>query len=156
MDYEKLKEELKNDPSSFGYSTMLQNGSHNLIEEVLNTKQFEEFGFVGIDVALIWMAKYKILPKLRMAQQSGVDSVSAIAEIAILLVQNPNISRIDFGIPEVQAMFQALVDAGVIAEVERDELLSKSVTLKSRCEILHIPYVSAHDISMVAQEVLNG
>lgn len=156
MDYQKLVEELKLDPEGLGYEAMLLSGSHNLIEEVINAKRFLMPGLVGIDTALIWMATHGILPKLRVASTSSNQDVAAIAEIAILLVQNPNISKIDFGIPEVQTMFGVLVSAGVISSLERDEIFNKSLVYRSRCDVLQLPYVSAQDIANIAQDVLNG
>lgn len=156
MDYNKLKQELLQDPEGIGYLALLESGAHNVIEEVLNQKQYTRYGTVGIDKTLIWLAKYGVLPRLRAASNGVNTEVASIAEIAILMVQNPNIASIDLGNTEVQTMFDVLVSAGVIQINEKDDLFAQSEVLKSRSEVLGLGFVSSGDIANVAAEVLGG
>ena len=64
-----------------------------------------------------------------------------------MLINNPNIDAIDFGLPDVQAMLGALAQAGVIPANAYQELTGIATVQRSRAQVLGWGYVSADDVS---------
>lgn len=147
MDLTTLRTELQTDPLTLGYAPLVEAGAHNAIADMLNQKQYPTLGKVEITPMLIWIAKYQMMARLRTAAAGSEPTIASIAEVALLLVQNPNISAIDFGLPDVQTMLAALVQAGVVPEPAYQELLQTATTQVSRAQRLGLSHVSAEDIS---------
>ena len=147
MDYTALHAEITDDPADLGYAPFVAAGSHNQIAELLNEPRDPGPGAIGVADALIWIAKYGMMARLRAAAQGDNAQVASIAEVALLLVQNPNIPAIDLALPDVQTMFAVLVQAGVVTADERDELFAESEVVRSRAETLGLGRVNAEDVA---------
>jgi hypothetical protein len=147
VDYSKLRAEIAEDPAGLGYAAWAAGGSDNAIAEVLNAPRYDALGKVGITPMLIWIAKYGIMARLRAAAEGDNAQIASIAEVAALLVQNPNIDAIDFGLPDVQAMLGALAQAGVIPAEAYQEVLTIARVRVSRADLLGLGTVSADDVS---------
>jgi len=152
MDYTALRTEILTDPVGLGYAPFVEAGSHNMVAALLSGPRYPATGKVDVATALIWIAKHGLMARLRAAAQGDNPQVASIAEVALLLVQNPNIPAIDLALPDVQEMFGVLVAAGVITADERDELFAASIVMQTRAEMLFGRNVSADDVS----EALNG
>jgi hypothetical protein len=147
-----LHDELTNDPAGIGYAPALAAGSHNVVAALLNAPQFDALGSVGITPMLIWIAKYGVMARLRAAAAGDNPQIASIAEVAALLVQNPNISAIDFSLPDVQAMLAALAQAGVISAEAYQEVVALATVHVSRAQQLGLGTVSADDVSRAMAE----
>ena len=147
MDYDALRDELTQDPAGLGYAPLLDAGSANQVAAALNEPRYPTDGPITIERLLRWAAKYAVLPRLQAAAQSDNMQVAGIAQVGLLLTQNPNIPVIDLGLADVQQMFGALVQAGVISADERDELFAAGVHLVSRADVLKLGAVTADDVS---------
>ena len=86
-----------------------------------------------------------------VAAQGNSMELAGIAQVGLLLTQNPNIPTIDLGLEDVQQMFAALVQAEVISAAQRDELFASGVHLRSRADVLGLGYVSADDVSRATE-----
>ncbi len=147
LDLDALRTEIQTDPDKLGYAPAVATGSANQVAALLNEKRYPAFGPVPITPVLIWLAKYSIMPRLRAAMQSDKPAIAGIAEVAMMLVSNPNIPALDVALPEVQQMLTALVLAGVIPLEASTELLSLAATKQSRAEVLGFGTVTADDVS---------
>lgn len=142
-----LKQELQQDPLRLGYAPLLAVGAANQVADLLNAPRYPTDGPVTIEQVLRWAAKYAVLPRLQVAAQSDNMALAGIAQVGLLLTQNPNIPTIDLGLEDVQQMFAALVQAEVISAAQRDELFAAGVTLRSRADVLGLGTVSADDVT---------
>ena len=142
-----LHDELTNDPEGLGYAPLLAAGSANAIADLLNAPHYDALGKVGITPMLVWIAKHGVMARLRAAAAGDNAQIASIAEVAMLLVQNPNISAIDFGLSDVQAMLAALAQAGVIPQDAYTEVLTLATVHVSRAQQLGLGTVSADDVS---------
>jgi len=147
LDYDALRTEIQTDPAQLGYGPAVATGSHNQVAALLNEQRYPAYGKVEITPVLIWLAKWGIMPRLRAAMQSDNPAIAGIAEVAMMLVSNPNIPALDVGLPEVQQMLTALVQAGVIPLEASDELLNLAATKQSRAEVLGFGTITADDVS---------
>lgn len=147
-----LFQELAADPADLGYAALIATGSHNVIAEAMNRPQFDALGKVEITPALIWIAKWGIMARLRQAAAGEDPQLASIAEVAILLVNNPNISAIDFGISDVQTMLGGLAQAGIIPAPAYAEILATATHKRGRGQILGLGTVTADDVSQALQE----
>jgi hypothetical protein len=152
MDIAALRNELTTDPAGLGYAPLLDAGSANQVAAALNEPRYPTDGPITIERLLRWAAKYAVLPRLQVAAQSDNIALAGIAQVGLLLTQNPNIPEIDLGLEDVQQMFAALVEAEVISAAQRDELFASGVHLVSRADVLGLGYVSADDISRAVVE----
>lgn len=149
-----LFQELAADPAGLGYAPLEAAGSHNAIADLLNRPQFDALGKVEITPALIWIAKWGIMARLRQAAAGQDPQLASIAEVAILLVNNPNISAIDFGISDVRTMLGALSAAGIIPAEAYAEILATATHKQSRGQQLGLGTITADDVSRaLAQEI---
>ena len=155
MDYTALRTEIQADPDALGYAPLMAAGSHNQVADALNEPRYPSPGKVDIATALIWIAKHGLMARLRAATGGDNAQVASIAEVALLLVQNPNIPAIDLALPDVQQMFAVLVAAGVITADGRDELFVASTVMQSRAASIGLGVVIADDISRALAEVAN-
>ena len=147
MDYTALRAELTTDPAKLGYGPLLAAGSANRVADLLNAPTQAGLGKVGITPMLIWIAKYGVMARLRAGAASSDPALASISEVALMLVNNPNIDAIDFGLPDVQAMLGALAQAGVIPADAYQELTDIATVQRSRAQVLGLGYVSADDVS---------
>lgn len=147
-----LYHELTTDPEELGYAPLIAAGSHNRVAELLNRPRYAALGKVSVTQTLIWIAKHGIMARLRAAAQGSDQAIASIAEVAMMLVSNPNIAEIDLGLSDVQTMLSSLVAAGVIPQAAEDELLAVAMVQRSRAEVLFSRSVSVDEVS----EVLNG
>lgn len=154
MDYTTLRTEIETDPESLGYAPLVAAGSHNQVAALLNEPRYPGPGPVDIATVLIWAAKHGTLAKLRAAAAGDNPQVASIAEVALLLVQNPNIPAIDLALPDVQEMFDVLTAAGVIAVEDRDELFLLGTVSLSRADVLGLGIVREDDVARALAEVL--
>jgi hypothetical protein len=147
MDYAALRAELTTDPAKLGYGPLLAAGSANRVADLLNAPTQAGLGKVGITPMLIWIAKHGVMARLRAGAASDNAGLASISEVALMLVSNPNIDAIDFGLPDVQAMLGALVQAGVIPADAYQELTGIATVQRSRAQVLGWGHVSADDVS---------
>lgn len=147
MDYAALRDELTADPAGMGYAPLLAAGSANQVADLLNESSQEGLGSVPITPLLEWIAAHGIMARLRAAAARPDADVASIAEVALMLVSNPNIPALDLSRPRVQAMLGALAQAGVIPAAAQAELLGMATTYVSRGWVLGLGYVSADDVS---------
>lgn len=147
MDYDALRAELINDPAKLGYGALLAAGSANRVADALNAPTQTGLGKVGITPMLIWIAKHGVMARLRVGATVGDPALASISEAALMLVNNPNIDAIDFGLPDVQAMLGALAQAGVIPADAYQELTSIATVQRSRADVLGLGMVSSDDVS---------
>lgn len=149
-----LSEEIYLDPMKLGYDNCIKSGSDNQILSLLNSKRFDRVGSVDIAHALIWMAKHRMLSALEYAAAQDTD-IRDIAKVTLLLAQNASISRIDFAIPEVHQMLEALVYYGIIPKEAHEELLSMATTKTSRAEQLFGRSVTLDEVSEARANGIN-
>lgn len=147
-----LHDELINDPNGIGYADPIAAGSHNVLADLLNTPRYGELGSVGITPMLEWIAAWGIMARLRAAVNGPDQSLASIAEVALMLVSNPNISSIDFSRPRVQQMLTVLATAGVFPQDAYDELEMLATTQVSRAKQLGLGTVTIDDISRALEE----
>lgn len=138
---------LKADALSLNDGDAVESGSDNQIAGLLNAPRYPAYGKVEITPVLVWLAKYGIMPRLRAATSSANQTIAGMAEVAILLVNNPNIPALDVGLPEVQQMLTALVMAGVVPMEASEELLTTAAIQRSRAEILGLGTVTADQVA---------
>ena len=147
MDYTALRAELITDPAKLGYGPLLAAGSANRVAVLLNERTQQGLGSVPITPLLEWIAAHGIMARLRAAAAASDPALASISEVALMLVSNPNIDAIDFGLPDVQAMLAALVQAGVIPADAYQELTGIATVQRSRADVLGLGAVSADDVS---------
>ena len=147
MDYTVLRAELTNDPAGLGYGPLLAAGSANRAAALLNEPTQAGLGKVAITPMLIWIAKHGVMARLRAGTAASDPALASISEVALLIINNPNIDAIDFGLPDVQAMLGALAQAGVIPADAYQELTSIATVQRSRADVLGLGAVSADDVS---------
>jgi hypothetical protein len=147
-----LHDELTNDPESLGYAAMLAAGSHNAAAAALNMARYPALGSVDITPLLEWMAAHGIMARLRAAVAGEDAQIASIAEVALMLVSNPNIPALDLSRERVQTMLGALTSAGVIPTEAHQELLSMAAVQVSRAAVLGLGTVTADDVSRVVVE----
>lgn len=147
MDYTALRNELSTDPAKLGYAPLLASGSANQVATLLNASTQQGLGSVPITPLLEWIAAHGIMARLRTAASGSDAQVASIAEVALMLVSNPNIPALDLSRARVQAMLSALTQAGVIPADAQAELLGMAMTYVSRAQVLGLGYVSADDVS---------
>jgi hypothetical protein len=147
MDTQALHSEIINDPAGLGYAADVATGSANHVADLLNAPRYDAYGKVLITPVLIWLAKYGIMPRLRAATQGDDKAIAGIAEVAMMLVSNPNIPALDVGLLDVQVMIDHLVTAGVIPVDAASELMDLATVKRSRAEVLGLGVVTADDVS---------
>ncbi len=147
LDLDALRTEIQTDPDQLGYAPAVATGSANQVAAIINAPRYAAYGPIPITPVLIWLAKWGIMPRLREATQGADKQIAGIAEVALLLVQNPNIPALDVSLPAVQQMLTALVLAGVIPIEASDELLALAPIQQSRAEQLGLGTVTADDVS---------
>jgi hypothetical protein len=147
-----LYDELTNDPEALGYAAMLAAGSHNAIAAALNMARYPALGSVDITPLLEWIAAHGIMARLRTAASGNDAALASIAEVALMLVSNPNIPALDLSRPRVQAMLGALYAGGVVTEAAYNELLSMAAVQVSRAAVLGLGTVTADDVSRTVVE----
>lgn len=146
-----LVDELDHDPTGLGYAPLLAAGSANQVAALLNEPRFDALGSVLITPLLEWIAAWGIMARLRAAAAGDNAEIASIAEVALMLVSNPNIPALDLSRPRVQTMLAALTQAGVIDQSAHDELLQLAAVRVSRAAQLGLGMVTADDVSR-AQE----
>ena len=151
LDLDALRTEIQTDPDKLGYAGALATGSDNQVADLLNMRRYPGYGPVAITPVLIWLAKWGIMPRLRAATQSDKPDIAGIAEVAMMLVSNPNIPALDVGLPEVQQMLSALVIADVIPLAASEELLTQGMVQRSRAEILGMNTVTADQVAQARE-----
>jgi hypothetical protein len=142
-----LHDELSKDPQALGYAPLLAAGSANGVADLLNAPRYDALGKVGITPLLEWIAAYGVMARLRAAATGENAQVASIAEVALMLVSNPNIPALDLSRPRVQQMLGALTQAGVIPQEAHAELLALATVRVSRAQQLGFGTVTADDIS---------
>ena len=147
-----LRDELTNDPESMGYDPMLAAGSHNAVAALLNEPRYETLGSIPITPLLEWIAAHGIMARLRAAAAGENAQIAGIAEVALMLVSNPNIPALDLSRPRVQTMLLTLTVAGVIPHEAHDELLALATVHVSRAQQLGLGTVTADDVSRATEE----
>jgi hypothetical protein len=147
-----LHDELTTDPEGLGYADMLAAGSHNAVAAALNMARYPALSSVAITPLLEWMAAHGIMARLRAAAAGEDAQIASIAEVALLLVANPNIPALDLSRERVQTMLGALTQAGVIPEPAYQELLQLAAVQVSRAQQLGLGTVSADDVSRAVME----
>lgn len=147
-----LIQELDYDPAGIGYAPLLAAGSANQVADLLNEPRYDAFGSVPITPLLEWIAAHGIMARLRAAAAGDNAEIASIAEVALMLVSNPNIPALDLSRPRVQAMLTALTQAGVIPQEAHDELLSLATVQQSRAHQLGLGTVTADDVSRAVEE----
>lgn len=147
-----LRNELIIDPHGLGYAPLLAAGSANQVASLLNEPRYEALGSVPITPLLEWIAVHGIMARLRAAVAGTDGQVANIAEVALMLVSNPNIPALDLSRPRVQEMLAALATAGVIPQDAHDELLELGTVPESRAQQLGLGMVSADDVSRAVEE----
>lgn len=153
MDYIVLRAELTTDPARLGYGPLLAAGSANRVADLLNASTQQGLGSVPITPLLEWIAAHGIMARLRAAAAGPDAAVASIAEVALMLVSNPNIPALDLSRVRVQQMLGALTQAGVIPTEAQTELLGMATTYVSRAYVLGLGMVSADDVSRATVEV---
>jgi len=151
VDYDALRNELTTDPAGLGYAPLLAAGSANQVADLLNASTQQGLGSVLITPLLEWIAAHGIMARLRAAAAGEDADVASIAEVALMLVSNPNIPALDLSRPRVQAMLGALTLASVIPADAQAELLGMATTYVSRAQVLGWAYVSADDVSRAVE-----
>lgn len=147
-----LRDELANDPEGLGYASLLAAGSDNRVADLLNEQRYETLGSVAMTPLLEWIAQYGVMARLRAAAAGENAQVASIAEVALMLVSNPNIPALDMSRPRVQQMLLVLTTAGVIPQEAHDELLQLATVQQSRAQQLGMERVSADDIGRAREE----
>jgi hypothetical protein len=147
MDYVALRAELTTDPAKLGYGPLLAAGSANRVAALINESTQQGLGSVPITPLLEWIAAHGIMARLRAAVAGDDVAVASIAEVALMLVSNPNIPALDLSRVRVQQMLGALTAAGVIPADAQAELMGMATTYVSRAQVLGLGAVSADDVS---------
>jgi hypothetical protein len=147
MDYTALRAELTNDPAQLGYGPLLAAGSANRVADLLNERTQQALGSVAITPLLEWIAAHGIMARLREAAAGEDADVASIAEVALMLVSNPNIPALDLSRVRVRGMLTELAQADVIPADTAQELIALATTYVSRAQVLGLGYVSADDVS---------
>ena len=147
-----LRNELTLDPAGLGYAPLLADGSATQVAALLNEPRYEALGRVAITPLLEWIAVHGIMARLRAAAAGTDAQVASIAEVALMLVSNPNIPALDLSRPRVQEMLAALATAGVIPQDAHDELLALGTVRESRAQQLGLGTVTADDVSRAVEE----
>lgn len=147
-----LRNELTLDPAGLGYAPLLAAGSANQVAALLNEPRYETLGSVPITPLLEWIAVHGIMARLRAAVAGTDAQVASIAEVALMLVSNPNIPALDLSRSRVQEMLQVLAIAGVITQAAHDELVELATVQESRAQQLGLGTVTADGVSAAMEE----
>lgn len=142
-----LRDELTNDPVGLGYTLLLAAGSVNQVATLLNEPRYDALGSILITPLLEWIAAHGIMARLRTAAAGDSAEIASIAEVALMLVSNPNIPALDLSRPRVQQMLATLTQAGVIPQAAHDELLQLATIRVSRAQQLGLGTVTSDDVS---------
>jgi len=126
--YEKLRAELANDPLDRGYSSM----SDEEAAADLQTEYRSDLHPVPMTSVVRWCARHDSLASLDTAASSASPGVRSVARAAQIMIASPHIESFNVHDPELSAMLDALVTAGVFTLDERDDLVALGTTPTSR------------------------
>ncbi|GIW60990.1 MAG: hypothetical protein KatS3mg087_2056 [Patescibacteria group bacterium] len=134
--YEVLKSYLNSHPE-------LGELSHEEVARRLNEDKADTGpGPLSIAHVLRWAAEYAVIPDLETAAAAHpLKKVRAIAKAALLMLQSPQVPELHLEDAAIQAMLDALVQAGVISTEARDALLARAAKVMPVRETLGLPEV---------------
>jgi hypothetical protein len=131
MPYPDLQDELTNDPLGRGYDSMTPaevasdlQSEHRTLIEPLNSR-----------VLLRKTAELGIITPLEEEAETGNAGVQDIAKAAVRMIKRPDVD-LDLADPEEEALVDQLVENSVIAQSDKDALVSEAERSASRAEEL--------------------
>ena len=136
IDHVKLRTELQTDPAALGYAPLVAAGSDGAVADLLNRANRSGRRPVSVRDLLRWAAKTGVLADIVGASQSAVmpKGARAVALAALKLLER--LDTLDLDDLDIRAMLDALVAAGVMTAVQRDDLLTLGNATVSRAEQL--------------------
>ncbi len=134
-----LKTEIQTDPLSIGYANMTdQQAADSLNSPVRNV-----IGQASRTDFIRWSARHDSISKL----EQDVGATKALSKAVLFMMQTDGV--IDFTDPEITAMVDMLVTAGIFTQPEKDDLVSLATKTISRAQELGIPEVHAGHVNRV-------
>ena len=132
-----LRDELLNDPLNIGYLAM----SDDECAASLNDPIRQVIGQATRTDFIRWAARHDSLNKL----ESDTGATKSISRAVLFMMQTDGV--IDFTDPEIVAMMDALVTAGVFTQTEKDDLMALATKTVSRAQELGLPKVKTYHVT---------
>lgn len=149
-----LSDELRDDPESLGYQKHIEAGDKSALRSLLNEPRTEQAGALRIPSSdlLIWAGQNGRLRSLETAADNDDGALGSIADAAVRMIQR-DATELDLSRQEIRDMLDALVDADVLSDGDRQELLELSTAEISRAEELLGRRVSIADVRAAVEEL---
>lgn len=142
---QKLKTELDTDPIGRGYSGM---GDAAVSESLSMNKDRSFVCDVDCGTMLRWCARHDGILILERGAGHAAKPVRSACKTALELLRNPKVETLDLSDPEVQALFDGLVAAGLFTSAEKEDL--EDLATKLVCRAFELWRVSVVTPSQVA------
>lgn len=133
----RLIAEIRDDPLGRVYSGM----TDAQVAASLNTADRQVQGPVPINQVLRWSAGVDGIHTLRQASETGPPAKRQLADAALQLVNHPHVRELDVTDPELSAMLDGLVVAGIFDQPSVDALVARGVQTLSRAAELGLGHV---------------
>lgn len=137
MDYRLIKQEIQLNPQTYSGKTPEE------LEVILNEKNILTYEPVSINDVLMWAVGVGAFSSLE-----AVTPASPLYDAArgfLLLLQGREVFNV--GRPQVQDLLTGFVNAEIITETQKQELLQLGARMISRAEQLNLGYVWAGEIA---------
>jgi len=131
MPYPDLQEEVTNDPLGRGYSSM----DAQAVVDDLQTEYRTVLEPINSRTLLRKTAELGILVPIQEEAETGNANVQNAALAAVKMTNRADID-LDLNDPSEEAQVDALVDAGVIQQADKDALIEEAETPVSRADEL--------------------
>lgn len=142
-----LRAEIADDPKARGYGQFLPDAP-GMVVQLLSELSDNKIKTIRSTTAQAWAATGP-MAGIVDACAAGTDSKPANpCRASCLLVQLTLSAGSDIHVdmPDVQAMFKAWVDAGVITQLQHDDLYVRAMQPASRLEVLGLPQITEADV----------
>jgi len=134
-----LKSYISLDPDGRGFASLVEQKAYRAVQQLLIMPVNPAPGSIKMSDVLFWIAQFGIKPRLQAAatlvtspsstQEEKV--VGVLADSALDLILSPHVNSLDMSDVGLNAMFQGLVQAGIVPQNAFEALVSSSMTLIS-------------------------
>ena len=144
--------EINRDPAGLGYAGR----TDQQIVGLLNAKTRQIQRAILIDDVLKWAAANENLAVILDAISKGSPAKRAKPMVAYELMRNPNVAALDLADSGIKAIFQGLVDDGILLASALTQLVGLSYVQVSRAEELGLGMVEAVHVWQAKREYGGG
>ena len=133
-----LRAEVLNDPAALGYAG-LPSGT---IVHLLTLQNLTAVKAISASVAFSWAA---LGPYARIVDAAATGSGSPV-RAECLVVRDALLAGLDIDMPNLQPLFTAMVNAGVVTQPEHDALIVLATRPASRLDQIGLPGATEEDL----------